>query len=135
MNGFKIFVTNTTASPSDGYLCYEDPKSNTLPNITQTISCHQLGQYVVYYDNVGSEESDQIYLPIVELCYVAINGRFYICVICYSSSSPFLFYSILCDNMMLIVCQLNINQLKQRKKWLIVFSCLCCVLLFVFLFF
>ncbi|VDI53214.1 Hypothetical predicted protein [Mytilus galloprovincialis] len=69
MDGFKLYVTNTSTIPPDGYLCYEDPDPG-LPNITQTISCNQLGKYVIYYDNKG----DSLYGPLVELCYVAING-------------------------------------------------------------
>ncbi|CAG2257829.1 unnamed protein product [Mytilus edulis] len=74
MDGFKLYVTNTTTIPPDGHLCYEDPDPG-LPNITQNIPCNQLGKYVIYYDNKGSTESDNSTNgPIVELCYVAING-------------------------------------------------------------
>ncbi|CAC5373741.1 PLXNA [Mytilus coruscus] len=69
MDGFKLYVTNTSTIPPDGYLCYEDPDPG-LPNITQTIPCNQLGKYVIYYDIKGDED----YGPIVELCYVSING-------------------------------------------------------------
>ncbi|XP_052071239.1 multiple epidermal growth factor-like domains protein 10 isoform X2 [Mytilus californianus] len=74
MDGFKLFVTNTSTIPPNGYLCYEDPDPG-LPNITQTIPCNQLGQYVIYFDNKGSRENETRYDgPVVELCYVAING-------------------------------------------------------------
>ncbi|CAC5417491.1 unnamed protein product [Mytilus coruscus] len=73
MDGFKLYVTNTSTIPPDGYLCYEDPDPG-LPNITQTIPCNQLGQYVIYYDTKGSDEGQNINGPVVELCYVAING-------------------------------------------------------------
>ncbi|XP_052080598.1 plexin-B1-like [Mytilus californianus] len=69
MDGFKLYVTNTSTIPPDGYLCYEDPDPG-FPNITQTIPCNQLGKYVIYYDIKGDEN----YGPIVELCYVSING-------------------------------------------------------------
>ncbi|VDH92722.1 Hypothetical predicted protein [Mytilus galloprovincialis] len=69
MDGFKLYVTNTSAIPPDGYLCYEDPDPG-LPNITQTIPCNKLGRYVIYYDTT-EEDSDG---PIIELCYVAIIG-------------------------------------------------------------
>ncbi|XP_071181860.1 neurogenic locus notch homolog protein 2-like [Mytilus edulis] len=72
MNGFKIFITNTSTIPPDGYLCYEDPDTG-LPDITQTIPCNYLGKYVIYYDNKGSQPVFKDG-PIVELCYVAING-------------------------------------------------------------
>ncbi|VDI84210.1 Hypothetical predicted protein [Mytilus galloprovincialis] len=72
MNGFKIFITNTSTIPPDGYLCYEDPDTG-LPDITQTIPCNYLGKYVIYYDNKGPKPEDKEG-PIVELCYVAING-------------------------------------------------------------
>ncbi|XP_052071237.1 multiple epidermal growth factor-like domains protein 10 isoform X2 [Mytilus californianus] len=74
MDGFKLYVTNTSTIPPAGYLCYEDPDPG-LPNITQTIPCNQLGQYVIYFDNKGSQENETRYDgPVVELCYVAING-------------------------------------------------------------
>ncbi|XP_071121539.1 multiple epidermal growth factor-like domains protein 10 [Mytilus edulis] len=73
MDGFKLYVTNTSTIPPDGYLCYEDGPG--LPNITQTIPCHELGKYVIYYDSTGSwENPDRYDGPVVELCYVAING-------------------------------------------------------------
>ncbi|XP_071169615.1 cell death abnormality protein 1-like [Mytilus edulis] len=77
MDGFKLYVTNTSNIPPDGYLCYEDPFPGgfpKFPNITQTIPCNQLGKYVVYYDDKGSDEGNRIPGPIVELCYVAIKG-------------------------------------------------------------
>ncbi|CAC5414047.1 unnamed protein product [Mytilus coruscus] len=78
MNGFKLYVSNTTTIPPDGHLCYADSGNDTdLPNITQSIPCYQLGKYVIYYDDVGSKENTKggYYGPIVELCYVAINGE------------------------------------------------------------
>ncbi|CAC5417489.1 MEGF10_11 [Mytilus coruscus] len=74
MDGFKLYVTNTSTIPPDGYLCYEDTDPG-LPNITQTIPCNQLGQYVIYYDNTGSVEGKVVYGPMVELCYIAINDN------------------------------------------------------------
>ncbi|XP_063443557.1 uncharacterized protein LOC134724462 isoform X3 [Mytilus trossulus] len=69
MDGFKLYLTNTSVIPPDGYLCYEDPDPG-LPNITQTISCNKLGRYVIYYDTTGQDGAG----PIIELCYVAIIG-------------------------------------------------------------
>ncbi|VDI27171.1 Hypothetical predicted protein [Mytilus galloprovincialis] len=75
MDGFKLYVTNTSTIPPDGYLCYEDPDPG-LPNITQTIPCNQLGQYFIYFDDKGSQQSPTRYDgPVVELCYVAINDN------------------------------------------------------------
>ncbi|VDI06037.1 Hypothetical predicted protein, partial [Mytilus galloprovincialis] len=75
MDGFKLYVTNSSTIPPDGYLCYEDPDPG-LPNITQNIPCNQLGQYVIYYDSKGSQENETFYIgPIIELCYVAINDN------------------------------------------------------------
>ncbi|XP_063443277.1 plexin-A1-like [Mytilus trossulus] len=76
MDGFKLYVTNTSTIPPEGFLCYEDP-STGLPNTTQTIPCNQLGKYVIYYDSSGSDESSKtdVYEPIIELCYVAINDN------------------------------------------------------------
>ncbi|VDH92519.1 Hypothetical predicted protein, partial [Mytilus galloprovincialis] len=75
MGGFELYVTNTSIIPPNGYLCYEDHYSSTgpYPEITQTIHCNQLGKYVIYYDDKGSDEGNNIYQPIVELCYVAIT--------------------------------------------------------------
>ncbi|XP_071160326.1 uncharacterized protein [Mytilus edulis] len=78
MSGFKLYVTNTSTIPPDGYLCYEDRFSLNppYPNITQTIPCNKLGKYVIYYDDKGSVENSRskVFLPVVELCYVDING-------------------------------------------------------------
>ncbi|XP_052087932.1 multiple epidermal growth factor-like domains protein 10 isoform X2 [Mytilus californianus] len=74
MDGFKLCVTNTSTTPPVSDSCYEDPDPG-LPNITQTIPFNQLGKYVIYYDNKGSTEVDGRYDgPVIELCYVAING-------------------------------------------------------------
>ena len=69
MAGFKLYVTNTSTIPPDGYLCYEDPGPG-LPDLTQTIPCHEVGKFVIYYDTTG----DDFFGPVVELCYIAING-------------------------------------------------------------
>ncbi|XP_063398050.1 uncharacterized protein LOC134682973 [Mytilus trossulus] len=71
MDGFKLYVTNTTTIPPVGYLCYEDSDPG-LPNITQNIPCNQLGKYVIYYDDKGDVETNTG--PVVELCYVEIIG-------------------------------------------------------------
>ncbi|CAC5417490.1 unnamed protein product [Mytilus coruscus] len=71
MDGFKLYVTNSSTIPPDGYLCYEDPNPG-LPNTTITIPCYQIGQYIIYYDTTGDDLSQNG--PLVELCYVAING-------------------------------------------------------------
>ncbi|CAG2203352.1 unnamed protein product [Mytilus edulis] len=76
MNGFKLYLSNTSIIPPEGpegYLCYNDTEPG-LPNITQTISCNHLGQYVIYYqDSKGSLIGNKSY-NIIELCYVAIHG-------------------------------------------------------------
>ncbi|XP_052080994.1 plexin-B2-like [Mytilus californianus] len=75
MDGFELYLSNTSIIPPEGpegYLCYEDPDPG-LPNITQTIPCNHLGQYVIYYDRKGSLTGNESY-NIIELCYVAING-------------------------------------------------------------
>ncbi|VDI11984.1 Hypothetical predicted protein [Mytilus galloprovincialis] len=74
MDGFKLYVTNTSTIPPVGYLCYKDDHGRPYPAITQTIDCTQLGKYVIYYDDRGSDEGAYIFGPVVELCYVAING-------------------------------------------------------------
>lgn len=79
MKGFKLYVTNTSAIPPDGFLCYEDLGPDN-PKITQNISCYQLGKYVIYYNTVEYNTKTAI----IELCYVAINGKFSSIVICHS---------------------------------------------------
>ncbi|CAG2246008.1 unnamed protein product [Mytilus edulis] len=74
MDGFALYVTNTSAIPPDGYLCYADPDPG-IPNITQTTPCNQLGKYVIYYDNKGSRDGSSHSGPIVELCYIDINDN------------------------------------------------------------
>ncbi|CAG2199738.1 unnamed protein product [Mytilus edulis] len=69
MDGFKLYVTNTSTIPPDGFLCYEDPDPG-LPNLTQIIPCSEVGKYVIYYDNKGAGNEG----PVIELCYIAING-------------------------------------------------------------
>ncbi|CAC5395241.1 unnamed protein product [Mytilus coruscus] len=73
MDGFKLYVTNTSTIPPDGYLCYEDSDPG-LPNVTQTIPCYQLGKFVIYYDSKGYDIGYGTRGPFVELCYVIING-------------------------------------------------------------
>ncbi|CAG2221609.1 unnamed protein product [Mytilus edulis] len=99
MNGFKLYVTNTSTIPPDGYLCYEDRFSlhPPYPNITQTIPCNQLGRYVIYYDDKRSDENVAIYEPVVELCYVAINVSH--CEIRTKQSHPALNMILLTDNL------------------------------------
>lgn len=75
MRGFKLYVSNTTEIPPNGYLCNENSVNDTDPNTTQTISCNQLGEYVIYYDDMGSYNNQKYYPPIIELCYVAITGK------------------------------------------------------------
>ncbi|XP_071129303.1 uncharacterized protein [Mytilus edulis] len=70
MNGFQLYVTNSSVIPPVGYLCYADDPGMPWPSITKTIPCNQLGKYVIYYDTVGDDKTG----PVVELCYVAING-------------------------------------------------------------
>ncbi|CAG2234274.1 unnamed protein product [Mytilus edulis] len=70
MDGFKLYVTNSSTIPPDGYLCYEDGPGLPNPSTTMTIQCRQLGTYIIYYDNTG----DYQFGPIIELCYVAITG-------------------------------------------------------------
>ncbi|VDI84209.1 Hypothetical predicted protein [Mytilus galloprovincialis] len=70
MDGFKLYVTNSSTIPPDGYLCYESVPGPPFPSTTLTKQCRQLGKYIIYYDNTG----DYQFGPIIELCYVAITG-------------------------------------------------------------
>lgn len=76
MDGFRLYVSNVSTIPPKDHLCYEDPDPGE-PNITQIIPCYELGKYVIYYDEKGSTELDgRVDGPVIDLCYVAINGRF-----------------------------------------------------------
>lgn len=75
MAGFELYITNTSTIPPNGYRCYKDPGPG-LPSIIQTIPCNHLGKYVIYYDTTGSIHDNVRFAPIVELCYVALNGEF-----------------------------------------------------------
>ncbi|CAG2255730.1 unnamed protein product [Mytilus edulis] len=61
MHGFKLYVTNTSRIPPDGYLCYADPDFGS-PDIRQTIPCNQIGKYVIYYDTKGTVHDEIIYV-------------------------------------------------------------------------
>ncbi|CAC5376555.1 Tyrosine-protein phosphatase non-receptor type 5,Tyrosine-protein phosphatase non-receptor type 20,Receptor-type tyrosine-protein phosphatase R,Receptor-type tyrosine-protein phosphatase eta,Tyrosine-protein phosphatase non-receptor type 7,Receptor-type tyrosine-protein phosphatase O,Receptor-type tyrosine-protein phosphatase beta [Mytilus coruscus] len=72
MDGFQLYVSNTSTIPPPDYnLCYKDDPGLPYPDKIKTISCNQLGQYVIYYDDVpGPDESGSV----IELCFVVING-------------------------------------------------------------
>ncbi|XP_076111595.1 uncharacterized protein LOC143079627 [Mytilus galloprovincialis] len=72
MDGFKLYISNASTIPPPDYdLCYKDPQGLPYPEVTQTISCYQLGQYVIYYDDIVASGD---HASFIELCYVAING-------------------------------------------------------------
>lgn len=75
MDGFKLYITNTSTIPPTSYLCYEDPDPG-VPKILQNISCNRLGQYVIYYDDkVDDVDKRENIGSVIELCYVSINGK------------------------------------------------------------
>lgn len=75
MDGYQLFVSNSSTIPPNGDLCHKDDQGKPYPDITQTIPCNQHGQYVIYYDEKGSDEGSLIHEAVVELCYVSIIGR------------------------------------------------------------
>ncbi|VDI83389.1 Hypothetical predicted protein [Mytilus galloprovincialis] len=68
MDGFKLYISNTSKIPPSDYLCYKD-SAEGFPKVTETIPCNQIGQYIIYYDDkVGYGDFGNV----IELCYVAI---------------------------------------------------------------
>ncbi|CAG2246639.1 unnamed protein product [Mytilus edulis] len=82
MDGFKLYVTNTSTIPPDGYPCYNDMIGPPYPDITQTIPCNQFGKYVIYYDAQGSDEGSQIYQPVVGYVTLPLMVMMDACVFC-----------------------------------------------------
>lgn len=78
MDGFKLYVSNTsTTPPSANDLCYKDAPGYLYTDVLKTISCYQLGQYVIYYDDTVDRIDNG---SVIELCYVSINGKLYVTV-------------------------------------------------------
>lgn len=77
MDGFKLYISNTSKIPPSDYLCYKD-SAEGFPKVTETIPCNQIGQYIIYYDDkVGYGDFGNV----IELCYVAIYGKFVIRIV------------------------------------------------------
>ncbi|XP_063418249.1 plexin-B2-like [Mytilus trossulus] len=75
MHGFELYLSNSSSIPPEGpkgYLCYKDLEPGP-PNISQTIPCNHLGQYVIYFDRKGSVKRNESF-SVIELCYVGIHG-------------------------------------------------------------
>jgi len=76
--GYSLYVSNSSISKTDGYLCYHD-EGPGLPSVYQDRNCNHLGQYVIIYNerNVTSSYNPAGYSPkaVLELCEVEIYGK------------------------------------------------------------
>jgi len=72
-----LYVSNSSISKTDGYLCYHDEEPD-IPSVYQDRNCNHLGQYVIIYN----ERNESVNYPdayygdaILELCKVQIYGK------------------------------------------------------------
>jgi hypothetical protein len=76
--GYSLYVSNSSISKTDGYLCYHD-EGPGLPSKLQDRYCYHLGQYVIIYNerNETSSLNPVGYSPkaVLELCEVEIYGK------------------------------------------------------------
>ena len=76
--GYSLYVSNSSISKTDGYLCYHD-EGPELPSKLQDRNCNHLGQYVIIYNerNETSSFHPAGYSPkaVLELCEVEIYGK------------------------------------------------------------
>ena len=76
--GYSLYVSNSSISKTDGYLCYHD-EGPGLPSVYQDRYCNHLGQYVIIYNerNETSSFNPARYSPkaVLELCEVEIYGK------------------------------------------------------------
>ena len=73
-----MYVSNSSISTTDGYLCYHH-EGEGLPSVYQDVNCNHLGQYVIIYN----ERNNTVTYPaayfndaILELCKVRIYGKY-----------------------------------------------------------
>jgi hypothetical protein len=77
--GYSLYVSNSSTTKNDGYLCYhhEGPE---IPPVIQNVNCNYLGQYVIFYNerNETASLNPPGYgsLAILELCYIEIKGKY-----------------------------------------------------------
>jgi hypothetical protein len=75
--GYSLYVSNSSISKTDGYLCYHD-KGPGRPSILQDRNCNHLGHYVIIYNErskSGSYPNAYYKYAILELCKVRIYGK------------------------------------------------------------
>jgi hypothetical protein len=76
--GYSLFVSNSSTSKTDGYLCYHHT-GTTLPAVFQNVKCNHLGQYVIFYnerDKLGNNPAGYSNEVLIELCNVEVNGMY-----------------------------------------------------------
>ena len=69
-----MYVSNSSISKNDGYLCYHDEGPGD-PLAYQDRNCNRLGQYVIIYNERNRTESYPDTYAILELCKVRIYGK------------------------------------------------------------
>ena len=47
--GYSLYVSNSSTTKTDGYLCYYQPLPQLLASVLQIVNCDHLGQYVIFY--------------------------------------------------------------------------------------
>ncbi|XP_033739273.1 multiple epidermal growth factor-like domains protein 6 [Pecten maximus] len=75
--GYQLYVSNTTNSPTDGVLCFEDNSStNSSVQLVVTHQCPYVGQYVTVYNYRSSTKRYNWYSDeaLLELCEVQVFG-------------------------------------------------------------
>jgi hypothetical protein len=75
--GYSWYVSNSSTSTTDGYLCYHDTGPE-LPPIYQDVNCNHLWQFVIFYnerDEAGNDPAGYSAAAILELCHVEVNGK------------------------------------------------------------
>ncbi|XP_033739264.1 fucolectin-3-like [Pecten maximus] len=76
--GFQLYVSNTTDSPTDGVLCYQDTSSSrSAVQLDQTHQCPYVGRYVTVYNYRNNPKRYSWYsdYAVLELCEVQVFGE------------------------------------------------------------
>jgi len=47
-----LYVSNSSTTKTDGYLCYHQPIPQLPTSVLQKVNCDHLGQYVIFYSEL-----------------------------------------------------------------------------------
>jgi hypothetical protein len=75
--GYYLYVSNSTTSKNDGFLCYHHSESGPS-SAHQNRTCNHLGKHVIIYNERnkgGNNPAGYTTFAILELCKVIINGK------------------------------------------------------------